>query len=204
MQSIDDAVNKQNFETDKELTRAFTRLLKNNDISAKAVVNNGGKLKINIGEANGLKEYFQRYANFDTTSIPSLTEDQITKNKAFQLYREQLHKQGYDVHIKSAWGDTNGARVYRFMDKTGKAIAAASLFSFTPPIIAGGAAIGCVLSFATSKTMAYYETAGITLNISKIETSEANQNVVLEQQGEELLAELNQAPQKEKQPQLIK
>ncbi len=100
MSTIDDALNKQNIITDGEISKVFRRLIANNKISEKAVVNKQGKLRQNVGVPNSLSEYFERYANIGVKHIPSLTEAQILQNEDFKKYRAQLNAQGYDVEIE--------------------------------------------------------------------------------------------------------
>ncbi len=204
MTTIEDALNKQNVITDGEISKVFRRLIANNKISDKAVVNKQGELQQNVGVPNSLSEYFKRCANIGVKHIPTLTEAQILQNEDFKTYRAQLNAQGYDVEIQSTEASTVAKRA-SIVSTAFKGLTIGSLLSGFPPAMAfGGILCGGLNIMAEAVT--FSTAARIGLQIKKLDRvalpAPASQDT---QQAEAnaLLEEINQQATKQQDKQAI-
>jgi hypothetical protein len=166
MTTIEEALNKQSATTDREISKVFTRLIKNNKISEKSVVNKGGTLKQNVGVPNSLSEYFKRCANINVKHIPTLTHEQVIQNKEFQDYRAQLNAQGYDVEIEKT-KQSNGAKGLSIISTAFKcaAVGGIALGGFGPILLGSVSGVGAFFT----EGMTFEQAAYIKLNITKLE-----------------------------------
>tara|TARA_R110002124_G_scaffold129483_1_gene290799 strand:+ start:97733 stop:98371 length:639 start_codon:yes stop_codon:yes gene_type:complete len=204
MTTIEEALNKQNAITDGEISKVFTRLIKNNKISEKAVTHKNGNIQQNIGAPNSLSEYFKRFANIGVKNIPTLTTEQILQNKEFQDYRAQLNAQGYDVEIKETKKST-GTKGFSIASTVFKAAAIGALTLGGPFIMPLGT---MAMSFATalSEVKTFETAAHIKLNIKKLEPVALPASMALpapeaqeveQVEASNLLAEINQQTTKQ-------
>lgn len=203
MSTIDDALNKQNIITDGEISKVFRRLIANNKISEKAVVNTQGELRQNVGVPNSLSEYFERYANIGVKHIPSLTEAQILQNEDFKKYRAQLNAQGYDVEIERTRA-SNGAKG---TSRASTALKGATIGFLTlgAPLAMAIGGITCGILSVIADVITLDDAARIDLKIKKLDRVALPAPVAqVEEQAEAntLLQEINQQATKQqiKQP----
>ncbi|MAH04647.1 MAG: hypothetical protein CL561_03705 [Alphaproteobacteria bacterium] len=198
MTTIDDALDKQNKITDDEISKVFRRLIANNKISEKAVVNKQGNLRQYVGVPNSLSEYFKRCANIGVKHVPSLTEEQVLQNEDFKTYRAQLNAQGYDVEIKStrASEGAKGASIASTVFK-GSAIGFVTLGGPFAMVVGGA---GCGLLSIVSERATFDTAARIDLKIKKLDRVALPTPVAQDEEQAEanaLLQEINQQATKQ-------
>ncbi len=198
MTTIDDALNKQNIITDGEISKVFRRLIANNKISEKAVVNKQGNLRQYVGVPNSLSEYFKRCANIGVKHVPSLTEEQVLQNEDFKTYRAQLNAQGYDVEIKSTRA-SEGAKGASIASTAFKGATIGFVTLGGPfAMVVGGA--GCGLLSIVSERATFDTAARIDLKIKKLDRVALPAPVAQDEEQAEanaLLQEINQQATKQ-------
>lgn len=86
---------------DKNLTEIFNRLNEDDSAILNAVEKNDGELTQNICGFNTFGQFCKRGGGLFVQTTGKITPDLVTKNKAFQQYKERMAKEGFNLDIIS-------------------------------------------------------------------------------------------------------
>lgn len=113
--------------TQDVITKAFSRMIQNPEITKKSLTEDGGKLTVYFGQVSSLKEYFTK------VSDPIfLTKESVRANPAFNQYKSLLKAQGYSLDFCKDGTRTDSIKGFRYTSHGFLALAATSLITASP------------------------------------------------------------------------